>query len=70
MWDASKCDYCGDCLVRCRYVDYDRDRAAREIKLLMEGQAADILGSCITCNACVQTCPTGADPLRAAHRDA
>ncbi|MDD2276170.1 MAG: (Fe-S)-binding protein [Smithellaceae bacterium] len=62
MWDASKCDYCGDCLVRCRYVDYDRDRAAREIKLLMEGQAADILGSCITCNACVQTCPTGADP--------
>jgi len=62
MWDASKCDLCGDCLVRCRYVDYDRDRAAREIKLLMEGQAADILGACITCNACVQYCPTGADP--------
>jgi Fe-S oxidoreductase len=62
MWDASKCDLCGDCLVKCRYVDYDKDRAVREIKLLMEGKAADILDRCITCNACFQYCPTGADP--------
>jgi len=62
MWNASKCDLCGDCLVKCRYVDYDKDRAAREIKLLMEGKAADILDRCITCNACFQYCPTGADP--------
>lgn len=62
MWDASKCDLCGDCLVKCRYVDYDKDRAVSEIKLLMEGKAADILDSCITCNACFQNCPTGADP--------
>ncbi|MDD4091103.1 MAG: (Fe-S)-binding protein [Smithellaceae bacterium] len=68
MWDASKCDLCGDCLVRCRYVDYDRERAAREIKLLMEGKAADILEACITCNACVQTCPTGADPADLIYR--
>jgi Fe-S oxidoreductase len=62
MWDASKCDLCGDCLVACRYVDYDKDKAASEIKLLMEGKPADILNSCITCNACYETCPTGADP--------
>ena len=62
MWDASKCDLCGDCLVQCRYVDYDKARAASEIKLLMEGKAADILDRCITCNACYQSCPTGADP--------
>ena len=62
MWDASRCDLCGECLVKCRYVDYDRDRAVREIKLLMDGKAADILARCITCNACVQNCPTGADP--------
>jgi len=62
MWDASKCDLCGDCLVKCRYVDYDKDKAVSEIKLLMEGKAADILNSCITCNACVENCPTGADP--------
>lgn len=68
MWDASKCDLCGDCLVECRYVDYDKDRAAGEIKLLMEGKPADILDSCITCNACYETCPTGADPANLIHK--
>jgi succinate dehydrogenase/fumarate reductase-like Fe-S protein len=62
MWDSSKCDLCGDCLVKCRYVDYDKDRAVAEIKLLMEGKEADILNKCITCIACNDYCPTGADP--------
>ena len=39
-----------------------RTRPRSEIKLLMEGKAADILDRCITCNACFQYCPTGADP--------
>jgi Fe-S oxidoreductase len=68
MWDASKCDLCGDCLVKCRYVDYDRDRAVGEIRLLMEGRAAGILDRCITCNACFQYCPTGADPADLIYR--
>jgi len=62
MWDPSKCDLCGDCLVKCRYVDYDKDRAVAEIKRLMEGKEADILDQCITCIACNDYCPTGADP--------
>lgn len=62
MWDASKCDFCGDCLVKCRYVDYDKDRAAVEIKLLVGGKDAEILHKCITCLACSNYCPTGADP--------
>ncbi len=68
MWDASKCDLCGDCLVKCRYAHYDRDRAVSEIKLLREGTAADILDTCITCNACFQYCPTGADPASLIYR--
>ena len=62
MWDESKCDLCGDCLVKCRYVDYDKEKAAAEIKLLMEGKDAEILHKCITCIACNDYCPTGADP--------
>jgi Fe-S oxidoreductase len=62
MWDAAKCDLCGDCLVQCRYVDYDKARAVSELRLLMEDKPAAILDSCITCNACYETCPTGADP--------
>ncbi|HUX47940.1 MAG TPA: hypothetical protein VMV76_02000, partial [Dehalococcoidia bacterium] len=62
MWDASKCDLCGDCLVNCRYAGYDRDRAIAEITLLMEGKDAAILSKCTTCMACSGYCPTGADP--------
>jgi Fe-S oxidoreductase len=62
MWIAAKCDLCGDCLRKCLYVDYDQDKAVSEIKRLMEGQEAEILGKCITCCACREYCPTGADP--------
>ena len=62
MWDASKCNLCGDCLVKCRYVNYDRDKAIAEIELLMEGKDAEILAKCTTCIACRDYCPTGADP--------
>jgi len=62
MWDTSKCNLCGDCLVNCRYVNYDKDKAAAEIKLLMEGKDAEILSKCTTCIACNDYCPTGADP--------
>ncbi|MGB4206435.1 MAG: hypothetical protein WBJ43_00440, partial [Smithellaceae bacterium] len=61
MWDAAKCDFCGDCLVKCRYVDFDCDAAVKEMKLLAEGKEAEILNRCITCLACNNYCPTGAD---------
>jgi Fe-S oxidoreductase len=62
MWDALKCNLCGDCLVNCRYTDYDRDRAIAEMSLLVEGKNAEILSKCTTCMACSGYCPTGADP--------
>ena len=62
MWNASMCNLCGDCLVNCRYVNYDRDRAVADIRLLMEGKDAEILTKCTTCLACSSYCPTGADP--------
>jgi Fe-S oxidoreductase len=63
MWDSTKCDFCGDCLTRCQYVDYDKEKAVSNIKALMKGENADILGKCVTCCACREYCPTGADPL-------
>ena len=63
MWDASKCNLCGDCLVRCLYVDYDKEKAVADVKALVEGKDAPILHQCITCCACREYCPTGADPF-------
>jgi Fe-S oxidoreductase len=63
MWDGEKCDFCGDCLVRCQYVDYDKDKAVQQIKELMDGKPAEIIKDCVTCCACNEYCPTGANPF-------
>jgi len=63
MFDETRCDRCGDCLVRCLYVEYDKERAAHEIEELIAGREAPILSACITCFACNEYCPTGARPF-------
>lgn len=63
MWDTSKCNLCGDCLVKCQYISYDRNSAKAEIKALIEGKETKIVSQCVTCCACRQYCPTGADPF-------
>ncbi len=62
MFDLSKCDRCGDCLVRCKYVDYSQDKAIHEITSLIESKDAEILRECITCMACNEYCEKGANP--------
>lgn len=62
MFDESKCDRCGDCLVRCQYVDYDREKAIQGITSLIESKDAEILKECTTCMACNEYCTKGANP--------
>ena len=63
MFYEEKCDFCGDCLTRCAYVEYDKERAASEIRALIDGKEAPILSSCITCYACNEYCPQEARPF-------
>ncbi|MDP6394003.1 MAG: (Fe-S)-binding protein [Desulfobacterales bacterium] len=63
MFDESKCDRCGDCLVRCNYVDYDKELAVKEIEALIAGEPAGIVAQCATCIACNNYCPHGANPF-------
>jgi Fe-S oxidoreductase len=63
VFDEARCDRCGDCFVRCLYVDYDKERAAFEIEELIAGREAPILSACITCFACNEYCPTDARPF-------
>jgi len=59
----TRCDFCGECLARCPYVDYDKERAAFEMRSLVAGDEAPILSSCVTCFACNEFCPTDARPF-------
>jgi len=68
MWEPEKCNLCGECLVRCQYVDFDEDKAVSEIKELMAGREAEILKECVTCCACNEACPTGANPFDLINR--
>jgi hypothetical protein len=63
MFDRSKCDLCGECLVKCQYVDYTKEKAKEEIDKLIKGEPASIIKECITCVACNQYCEKGANPF-------
>ena len=63
MFDRSKCDLCGECLVKCQYVDFTEEKAKEEIDKLIRGKPASIIKECITCVACNQYCEKGANPF-------
>jgi Fe-S oxidoreductase len=63
MWNEDKCDKCGDCLVKCQYVDYEREKAIAQIETLIGGRNAEILSACLTCCACNEYCSKGANPF-------
>ncbi len=64
-FDASKCDFSrckGECLTRCPYVSYTENETKEQISALIKGETARILKECITCAACNEYCPLGANP--------
>ncbi|MDY6966245.1 MAG: (Fe-S)-binding protein [Halobacteriota archaeon] len=63
MFDESRCELCGDCLVRCQYIDYNQEKAKAQIAALIEGDDAEILKDCITCVACNEYCKHDANPF-------
>jgi ferredoxin len=63
MFHEDKCDLCGDCLAECKYIDYDREAAIAEFTALIEGLPTNIVKECVTCAACNEICPQGANPF-------
>jgi len=63
MFHEDKCDVCGDCLVECQYIDYDREAAISEFSALLKGHPTNIVKECITCAACNEICPQDANPF-------
>ena len=63
MFKQDLCNLCGDCLVDCQWMDVERDQAVEWLKAMMDGRHVPALDQCITCYACNEICPEGANPF-------
>ncbi len=63
MFKEERCDLCGDCLVKCQWIEADKDQAAEWMKAMMAGEKTPVIDQCITCYACNEYCPRDAGPF-------
>jgi len=63
--DKSSCETCRtcDCLVKCQYIDVDRDTAHDEMMKIIKGEDSFVLRDCATCYACEEYCQRGNHPF-------
>ncbi len=62
MFRPDLCKLCGLCLVKCQWMDVERNQAIEWRKAMMNGQKTPVLDHCLTCFACKEYCPNGANP--------
>lgn len=63
MFHDSQCDFCGECLNRCAYLDFDKTSGAMQFEKLVKGEKTEWLHDCVTCMACNEYCPGNARPF-------
>lgn len=64
-FDENVCAACptSDCLVKCQYMDVDRDTAHDEMMKIIKGEDSFVLHDCVTCYACEEYCKRGNHPF-------
>ena len=63
MFKQDRCDLCGDCLVKCQWIEAGKEQAAAWMKAMMNGERTPVVDQCITCYACNEYCPQDAAPF-------
>ncbi len=65
QFDENRCANCstGGCLVRCQYMNVDKDTATQEMVNMARGKGSFVLHQCVTCYACEEYCPMGNHPF-------
>lgn len=63
MWKRERCDLCGDCLIKCPWMEIERKQAVEWMKAMIAGENVPVLDQCITCYACNEICPQDANPF-------
>lgn len=59
---CESCDTC-DCLMRCRYMEFDLEEARKEKANINNGKSSRVLTECATCYACKEYCPNNNHPF-------
>ncbi len=64
-FDENVCKTCptGDCLVKCQYMDVDKDTAIEEMQKISRGEDSFVFDDCVTCYACEEYCKRGNHPF-------
>jgi Fe-S oxidoreductase len=64
-FDPDRCFNCDsyECLIKCKYLNYDFERAKQERIKLAKGEYTKLLEECVTCYACEEYCPYGNHPF-------
>ena len=64
-FDESICASCptSDCLVKCQYMNVDRETARNEMMKIAKGEDSFVLNDCATCYSCEEYCPFGNHPF-------
>ncbi|MDI9570907.1 MAG: (Fe-S)-binding protein [Pseudomonadota bacterium] len=63
MFHEERCDFCGECLDRCHYLDFDSKTGGEAFEKLVRGEKSDWIYDCVTCIACNEYCPKDARPF-------
>jgi len=65
QFDEKVCETCptADCLVKCRFIDVDKDQAKAEMLRIARGEDSIVFDSCVTCYACEEYCKRGNHPF-------
>jgi len=64
-FDEDVCRTCptGDCLVKCQYLNADKETAVSEMVKIAQGKDSFVLNDCVTCYACEEYCKRGNHPF-------
>ncbi|MBU0994379.1 MAG: (Fe-S)-binding protein [Proteobacteria bacterium] len=63
MFKPDQCNFCGECIERCQWMDVEKEDAISHMKMMAKGEKTAVLENCITCYACNEICPQDANPF-------
>ena len=63
-FDEDVCATCpsADCLLKCQYMEFEKDEAHEEMMKVVKGEDSRVLHECVTCYACEEYCKRGNHP--------